>query len=82
MSKQRQHVNVLSERLQRRDEFITELARFLVDNQAGKGIALSLPSGVIPWAREWATLRQKSTVQGYATVAEAERSIRDLLGLS
>lgn len=70
------------DRERKRAAFVKSLAAFLVDNQAGKGIALSLPSGVIPWAREWANLRQKSWLHGYPTVEEAEKSLRALLGLS
>lgn len=82
MADKRQHVDGLSKALSRRDDFIEELAKFLVGNQVGKGISLTLPSGVIPWAREWATLRQKSGIHSYPTQVEAVKSLRDLLGLS
>jgi hypothetical protein len=73
---------VSEEQRQRRDEFVKELAKFLIDNQVGKSIALQMPpSRIIPWAKEWATLRQKSFVHGYPTLAEGEAALRNLLGI-
>lgn len=64
----------------KRDQFVKALAAFMVDLQAGKGIALSMPPGVIPWAREWATLRQATPLHGYPSQKEAELVLREFLG--
>jgi len=70
------------ERKFKRDQFVTALAKSMVDLQAGKGIALGMPSGVIPWAREWASLRQATPLHGYPTLKEAEDVLREFLGWS
>lgn len=70
----------IDEKKFKRDQFVTALAAFMVDLQAGKGIALSMPPGVIPWAREWATLRQATPLHGYPDRKEAELVLREFLG--
>lgn len=68
--------------MNRNQEFIKALAVLLVKNQVSKGIALAAPSGGIPWAREWAALRQQTRLQGYPTVEEAEKELAEQLGVS
>lgn len=64
---------------------IESLAHFLVDNQAGKSIALQM-EGSRPegdprpaLAREWATLRSASTLNGYPEYEEAVETLTALL---
>lgn len=68
--------------MNRNQGFIKALAVLMVKNQAGKGIALSMPSGIIPWPQEWAALRQATRLQGYPTLEEAEKELADQLGIS
>ena len=72
----------MSDRLNRKEKFIKVLAQFLVENQAGKSIALELESRrkpMLPWAHEWAALRNATPLFGYPSVAEAEEALRDFL---
>lgn len=67
---------------ERKAQFRAALATFLVNLQAGKGMALSLPSGVIPWATEWAALRQSIPgLGGYPTQEEAETRLSEWLNI-
>ena len=56
---------------EKKKDLIEQLAHFLVDNQAGKSIALQMEGSRPPgdprpgMAREWANLRSASTLQGY-----------------
>jgi hypothetical protein len=65
--------------------FIEQLARFLVENQAGKSIALQMESGRPEsdprpaLAKEWAKLRGASTLQGYPELPEAIETLTALL---
>lgn len=72
----------LSYQDQKKQRLVKELASFLVKNQAGKGIAISMPSGVIPWALEWAAVRQQTNLQGYPTQEEAEAILAEQLGVN
>lgn len=72
----------LSYSQQKKQRFVKALAVLLVENQAGKSIALSMPSGIIPWAREWAALRQQTNLQGYPSLEEAEADLAEQLGIS
>ena len=65
----------------KKQRFVKRLAKFLVGNQVGKGIALSLHPGLIPWAREWAYLRGETPISGYPTEAEAEEQLRGWLNI-
>lgn len=68
-----------------RANFIIELVNFLVDNSAGKSIALQMEQNarpLIPWAQMWARLRSASLVQGWADRVEAIDTLCDLLGFS
>ena len=69
-------------RLEKKKAFIAELAKYLADNQAEKGIALQLESKlrpVVPWAREWAKVRGASPLFGYPTIEEAEAQLTEFL---
>lgn len=57
----------------RKNKFIIKLAAFLVENQAGKSIALEMesPSAIVPWAHEWARVRAETPLSGYPTLPEA-----------
>jgi len=73
----------VSERLKRKTAFIKQLAHFLVADQAGKSVMLEIEAvsaPVIPWAREWAKLRDATPLFGYPTVEEAEAALMDFLG--
>ena len=67
----------------RKKQFILRLAEYLVENQAGKGIALSIESASAPikWASEWSRVRSASPVRsGYPTIEEAVKDLTDFLG--
>lgn len=66
----------------RKKQFIIKLAAFLVENQAGKSIALQMESSHAPvrWASEWANLRSASPLHGYPTLEEAVEKLTDFLG--
>jgi hypothetical protein len=66
----------------RKLRFIIKLAEFLVDNQGGKSIALSIQSDAAPvkWASEWAALRSETPLRGYPTVEEAVEQLKEFLG--
>lgn len=68
--------------MNRNQGFIKALAVLLVKNQEGKGIALLMPDGVVPWAREWAALRQNTFLQGSPTLEEAEKALSEQLGIN
>ena len=73
----------MNTRLERKQRLIEALAHFLVDNQAGKSIMLQMEvarSPIVPFAKEWATLRGASTLHGYPTFDEAVESLKELLG--
>jgi hypothetical protein len=65
--------------------FITELARFLVENQVAKGIGLQMEvlqpkhQRVVNWAADWARLRNSTNLFGYPTVEEAETQLTQFL---
>lgn len=69
----------------RQQRFVTQLARFLVENQAGKSIRLELermrPGAIVTLAKEWAELRATTPLLGYPTVEQAETELADFLGL-
>lgn len=70
---------------ERRKAFIEELAKFFVDNQAGKRVALEVESyrlskPVVEWATEWARLRGVTPVFGYPTHEEAVKILTEFLG--
>jgi len=56
--------------------FIKVLAVFLVGEQARKSIMLEMGN---TWAREWATLRSATPIEGYPTIEEGERILREFL---
>lgn len=64
---------------------IETLAHFLVDNQAGKSIALQMEAGRTEGdprpalSREWAKLRGASTLHGYPEYDEAVKTLTELL---
>ena len=60
----------------RRDEFVTTLATYIVGNQAEKSILLQMQKRE---ALEWAALRNTLPMMGWATIEEAELKIRDFL---
>ena len=70
---------------EKKKRLIEELAHFLVDNQAGKSIALQMegsrgdgdPRPAL--AKEWAKLRSASTLHGYPEYEEAVETLTDLL---
>jgi len=76
---------VKKEKAKRRVRFIRILAEFLAGNQAGKSIELEMevrnprPSPMTSWAQEWGKLRGASSLCGYPTVEEAERSLTEFL---
>jgi len=57
--------------------FVRELAKFLVDGQAGKSIKLEMGQ---PEARQWAALRGTTPLMGYPSQAEAEKQLAQWLG--
>jgi hypothetical protein len=61
-----------------KQEFVRELAKFLVEKQAEKSIRLEMGD---PNAKQWAALRGKTPLHGYPTVAEAEKQLADWLGV-
>lgn len=72
----------------RKKAFIEQLAKFLVEGQAGKGMLLQVESmrpttGMLATmpklASEWAELRSKTNLFGYPTVEEAVVSLTELL---
>lgn len=67
---------------ERKKQFILKLAAFLVENQAGKSIALQIqsPNAPVQWATEWANLRNASPLHGYPTLEEAVEQLTDWLG--
>lgn len=60
-------------------EFVHQLAVFMVDNQAAKGLSLAMERPTMPvlWASEWSKLRNKSPIFGYPTVEEAEKQLKE-----
>jgi len=64
---------------QQRKSFIHELAVYLADNQAAKGIAIQMerPAAPVKWASEWAKVRGASPIFGYPTVEETEKQLTD-----
>jgi len=71
-------------RMKEKAEFIRQIAEFLVGNEATKSIILESETrgnaGPIRWGHEWAKLRNRSPIRGYATVEEAERDLWEMLG--
>jgi len=74
-------------RLEQKKAFIKELAKFLVDNQAGKSINLELfdrrplMPGIPNWPKEWAELRNAVPgLFGYPTIRETELILKEFLG--
>jgi hypothetical protein len=69
-----------------KNRLIEQLAHFLVDNQAGKSIALQMEASRPKddprpsMGKEWAQLRSASTLNGYPTYEEALAQLKDLLG--
>ena len=72
--KKKKRVEPMNERKQ---AFIKQLARFLVENQVAKSIQLSAGS---PLAQEWAALRATTPLFGYVSVEEAEKKLMEFLG--
>ena len=72
-------------KVEKKKDLIESLAHFLVDNQAGKSIALQMegsrsPSDLRPaLAKEWANLRSASTLQGYPEYEQAVEPLTTLL---
>lgn len=71
---------------ERRSQFVKALAEYLAGNQAGKSIMLQVEvqggRAIVPWAQEWAAVRNATPLMGYPTVAEAEKELaRFLFGL-
>jgi len=72
-------------REERKKEFIRRLAKFCVGNQAGKSILLEMetrvpkPSPMPSLAKEWATLRHATPLQGYPTYDEAVKVLGEFL---
>lgn len=67
----------------RKKQFILRLAEYLVENQAGKSIALTMePSNApVKWATEWSRVRTASPVRsGYPTLEEAVEDLTKFLG--
>jgi hypothetical protein len=70
---------------ERKQDFIKQLAHFLVDNQAGKSIFLQMESmrednNLMPkLATEWANLRTASMLRGYPNFDEAVESLTEML---
>jgi len=64
---------------QQRKNFIHELALYLADNQAAKGIAMQMERPTMPvrWASEWVKVRNASPVFGYPTVEEVEKQLTE-----
>lgn len=61
-----------------RDRFIAVLAEFLVEGQAMKSIALQMEDKhppIVPWASQWAKLRDSTPLFGYPTKAEAVETL-------
>lgn len=78
-------VSPTSARLDRKKAFIRQLASFLVEGQAAKGICLQMdaarPANGMPrFATEWAALRGATPLFGYPTVEEAIEQLTDFLG--
>lgn len=78
-------VSPTSARLDRKYAFIRQLASFLVEGQAAKGICLQMdatrPANGMPrFATEWAALRGATPLFGYPTVDEAIQQLTDFLG--
>lgn len=77
------------ENSERKRRFVKALAQFLVGLQAGKSIALELEQKridagippIVPWAGEWAALRQATPLFGYPTMDEAEEALSEFLGI-
>ncbi len=68
--------------LERKKRFIKELASFLVGNEAGKSVMLQMEHSrqpIIPFAKEWASLRSTTPLMGYLSVEEAEKQLQDFL---
>lgn len=69
----------------RKARFIRTLAEFLAGNQAGKSIELEMevrsprPEPLTSWAKEWGKLRGASSLCGYPTVDEAEKTLTEFL---
>jgi len=62
--------------IERKNEFIRQLAEFLVGDQAAKGIELQMGRKS---AQQWALLRSKTPLSGYPTVDEAEKQLQEFL---
>jgi len=63
-------------RLDCKEEFIKELAKYLAGGQAKKSIELEMGKES---AKEWAALRSKTPLFGHPTVEEAEKTLREFL---
>lgn len=67
-----------------KQKFIQQLAEFLCDNQAAKGILLQVEGARMTDPRpnlavEWAALRSKTPLFGYPTVEEAVEQLTEFL---
>lgn len=63
-----------------KEEFIKQLAIYLVGDQAHMSILLSMPPGMAQAeAKKWAELRGKTPLFGYPTVEEAEAELTEFL---
>lgn len=69
---------------ERRSRFLEALLDLLVNLEAGKNLSLSLPAGLIPWAREWQNLRTHAPLSGYYPGsdgrARARKELADFFG--
>lgn len=63
--------------LTRKQEFIEELAEFLVGDQCKKSIQLQMGSED---AKKWSRLRSKTPLFGYPTKEEAMKTLTEFLG--
>lgn len=61
---------------ERKQNFIKELAAYLVGDQAHQSIRLSMGNAD---AQQWARLRQATPLSGYPTVEEAEEVLTEFL---
>lgn len=65
----------------KRELFLDALVDFLEGDQAAKSIALSLPDGMVPWAKQWAALRSATPLFGWSSDKEESRNtLAEFLG--
>lgn len=64
--------------MNQKQRFLRLLAKYMADDQAMKSIELEMGKA---HAKEWAELRQSTTLFGYPTVREAEVELGQWLGI-